>query len=213
MSREIAEAYEVLRDPERRRQYESMGHDSFHANTGFRPGSTDFKDLFKDFEDLFKEFGPMENFFKQHFAAHKIQTEAHGGIFNFATDIQFGNLFDGVAQENMHDHMQNHGEELLKQAKTSEDGSGKKCRTVTKRNGNSVSTYTQCTSSSSTGNGPKIAAAEGFQHLGGEFWEQSVVKRQDTDSLRLVRDSEFWEESVVKGQDSLRLVRDSSKML
>ena len=44
----------MLRDPEKRRQYESMGHDSFHANTGFRPGSTDFKDLFKDFEDLFK---------------------------------------------------------------------------------------------------------------------------------------------------------------
>ncbi len=86
--REIAEAYEVLRDPVKRRQYESMGHDSFHANTGFKPGSTDFKDLFKDFEDLFKEFGPMEDFFKQHFAAHKIQTEAHGGIFNFATDIR-----------------------------------------------------------------------------------------------------------------------------
>jgi hypothetical protein len=78
----------VLRDPVKRRQYESMGHDSFHANTGFKPGSTDFKDLFKDFEDLFKEFGPMEDFFKQHFAAHKIQTEAHGGIFNFATDIR-----------------------------------------------------------------------------------------------------------------------------
>jgi hypothetical protein len=146
-----------------------MGHDSFHANTGFRPGSTDFKDLFKDFEDLFKEFGHMEDFFKQHFAAHKIQTEAHGGIFNFATDIQFGDLFEGVKPDNMHAHMQAHGEELLKQAKTTEDGSGKKCRTVTKRNGNSVSTYTECTSSSSSGgSGPKIAAG-GFQHLGGEF--------------------------------------------
>lgn len=168
--REIAEAYEVLRDPERRRQYESMGHDSFHANTGFRPGSTDFKDLFKDFEDLFKEFGPMEDFFKQHFAAHKIQTEAHGGVFDFGTDIEFGNLFEGVAPENMHAHMHNHGEELLKQAKTKEDGSGKKCRTVTKRNGNSVSTYTQCTSSSSSGSNdePKLAAGA-FKHLGGEF--------------------------------------------
>jgi hypothetical protein len=122
---------------------------------------------------IFQEFGPMENFFKQHFAAHKIQTEAHGGVFNFATDIQFGKLFDGVAPENMHVHMGQHGAELLKDVPLSDDGSGKKCRTVTKRVGNSVSTHTECVSSSSSG-GPRVAvrgaAAGGFQqHLGGEF--------------------------------------------
>jgi len=74
-----------------------------------------------------------------------------------------------VAPENMHDHMHKHGEELIKETKFTEDGTGKKCRTVTKRNGNSVSTYTQCSSSSTSDDGPRVAAAEGFQHLGGEF--------------------------------------------
>ena len=41
-----------------------------------------------------QEFGPMEDFFKQHFAQHKIQTEMHGGVFNFGSDIHFANIFE-----------------------------------------------------------------------------------------------------------------------
>ena len=41
-----------------------------------------------------KEFGPMEDFFKQHFAQHKIQTEMHGGIFDFGNDINFENMLN-----------------------------------------------------------------------------------------------------------------------
>ena len=163
MYRAVAEAYEVLRDAKRRKQYEDMGHSSFYSNTGYRP-TGDFKDLFKDFEDLFKEFGPMEDFFKQHFASHKIQTEAHGGIFDFGTDINFNDLFGGsetgfdaseilsAASENLHDHLHQHGAELLKDVPGTEK-EGKNCKTITKKVGNSVTTYTQCTSATSTTEG------------------------------------------------------------
>ena len=36
----------------------------------------------------------MEDFFKQHFAQHKIQTEMHGGVFNFGSDINFEDMLD-----------------------------------------------------------------------------------------------------------------------
>ena len=42
----------------------------------------------------FQEFGPMEDFFKQHFAQHKIQTEMHGGVFNFGSDINFEDMIN-----------------------------------------------------------------------------------------------------------------------
>jgi len=142
--RSVAEAYEVLRDPERRKQYESMGHQGFYSNTGYQPNTDDFKDLFKDFEDLFKEFGPMEDFFKQHFAQHKIQTEMHGGTFNFGSDIDFGDMLDTEENVNLHDHLHNHGADLLKNMPGTEGADGKKCKTITKKVGNSVTTYTQC---------------------------------------------------------------------
>lgn len=154
--RAVAEAYEVLRDPKRRKQYEDMGHNSFYSNTGYKP-KADFKDLFKDFEDLFKEFGPMEDFFKQHFASHKIQHEAHGGHFDFGTDIDFDSLFADTSEDNLHDFMQQKGGEILKGAQASESGS-KKCKTITKKVGNSVTTYTECTETKSekTGDGGQI---------------------------------------------------------
>jgi len=154
--RAVAEAYEVLRDSKRRKQYEDMGHNSFYSNTGYKP-KADFKDLFKDFEDLFKEFGPMEDFFKQHFASHKMQHEAHGGHFDFGTDIDFDSLFADTSEDNLHDFMQQKGSEILKGAQASESG-GKKCKTITKKVGNSVTTYTECTETKSekTGAGGQI---------------------------------------------------------
>ncbi len=94
--REIAEAYEVLRDPDRRRQYDQMGHTSFHRETGFRAGNFNFDDLFRDFDDLFKDFGGMDGHFSQHFGGqHKRRRrQTPGGAdsssgFEFASDIKF----------------------------------------------------------------------------------------------------------------------------
>lgn len=49
--KEAAEAYEVLRDPEKRRIYDQYGHEGLHG-TGFE-GFSSFDDIFESFSDLF----------------------------------------------------------------------------------------------------------------------------------------------------------------
>jgi len=52
--KEAAEAYEVLRDPEKRRIYDQFGHEGL-AGTGFS-GFRGFDDIFSSFGDIFEEF-------------------------------------------------------------------------------------------------------------------------------------------------------------
>lgn len=148
--REIAEAYEVLRDPEKRRQYDQMGHNNFQRNSGFKPDNFDFNDLFKDFDDLFREFGDMEGHFKQHFGSHKMNHERAGGHFAFGHDIKFEELFDSpfmhVNDFDIFGHdMEDLGHINLKnKRRTVRSNHGQHCRTVTQQIGNTVTTYTQC---------------------------------------------------------------------
>jgi len=52
--KEAAEAYEVLRDPEKRSLYDRFGHEGLRG-TGFS-GFTGFDDIFSSFSDIFSDF-------------------------------------------------------------------------------------------------------------------------------------------------------------
>ena len=52
--KEAAEAYEVLRDPEKRNIYDQFGHEGLHG-TGFK-GFGGFEDIFSAFGDIFEDF-------------------------------------------------------------------------------------------------------------------------------------------------------------
>ncbi len=57
--KEATEAYEVLRDPKRRAQYDKFGHEGVAGFEGFGRGAyTDFSDIFGDFDlgDIFESF-------------------------------------------------------------------------------------------------------------------------------------------------------------
>ncbi|XP_043565444.1 dnaJ homolog subfamily B member 9a [Chiloscyllium plagiosum] len=148
--REIAEAYEVLSDEKKRKEYDHMGHQFFNAgNGGHRAHSFNFNfdDFLKDFDFDLGHRTHHKKHFDSHFRAHQEGHNAHKFAFG---DRQFpfgGGLFDDVFEdmEKMFS-FSSFGSTHKHTVRTEKfQNSGKQhCKTVTQRRGNMVTTYTDC---------------------------------------------------------------------
>ncbi|XP_065845396.1 dnaJ homolog subfamily B member 9-like [Oscarella lobularis] len=128
---EIAEAHEVLSDSEKRKIYDQFGEEGLKSGAGGSGGfhGSPFNFNF-NFDDFFKDFNPFGDgngggggdFFQD---VQEELTDDFGGFGGFGGFGDMGGLFGGgFADEG--------------------NSGGQKCRTVTKRVGNSVTTYTTC---------------------------------------------------------------------
>ncbi|CAN1761816.1 Chaperone protein dnaJ GFA2, mitochondrial, partial [Linum perenne] len=69
---EVSKAYEVLKDEEKRSQYDQLGHETFenHGDAGFQPGGMGFDHPFGDFFRMDDVFG---NMFKQQLGGQDVK--------------------------------------------------------------------------------------------------------------------------------------------
>ena len=99
--------------------------------------------LFKDFDDEF--FKDLKGHFAQHFSSHKMQHESAGGHFDFA-DVNFEEFFNSPFGQ--HEDSDMFGKDMDMFGSSSkvrrEMKNGQKCKTVTQKVGNMVTTYTHC---------------------------------------------------------------------
>lgn len=171
--RDIAEAYEILSDKQKRQQFDQFGEGAFHHGGSGGGGSGggshhdfNFNEFFKNFDESFAHHRDAHNRAHQqaHFKAHfgfnfddlwdddDLQQGHNGGgsffgeHFGFPDLGNFGfdHLFGGGEVNEQHQYTQ-HFHNIHQQVHTSSGGGGgQKCVTKTQKIGNTVTTFTQC---------------------------------------------------------------------
>jgi curved DNA-binding protein CbpA len=138
--RSIAEAYDVLSDPTKRRQYDTQGHQSFTSSSnsnGFSGFQFNMNDFFQHF-DTASSHHTDHNHFGFNFGS-LFDDEGDGfetDYFSDGNQFEFGDLFSGFGGDMFGGSNNIH----IRTAGSSQQN----CRTVTKREGNTVSTITEC---------------------------------------------------------------------
>ncbi|CAF1585443.1 unnamed protein product [Adineta ricciae] len=133
--RAISEAYDVLIDPKKRQQYNAQGHEfytssadpngfsSFHFNMNDFNRHFDTESYFSPYDEHDSFAFPFDSIFDEHDGEAAYFTD--GNHYDFA---DFFGGFDGGESIHMH----------------TPGSSQQNCRTVTRREGNSISTFTEC---------------------------------------------------------------------
>ncbi|CAF4063844.1 unnamed protein product [Rotaria sp. Silwood2] len=137
--RSIAEAYDTLGDQSKRRRYDRQGHESFTSSAN----SNDYSNFHFNMNDFFQHFDSASSHF--HHTDHN-----HFG-FNFDSlfddDDDSGYESDYFSDGNYFD-FGDFGSDLFGTSNNmyvdTSSSSEQNCRTYTKRQGNTVSTVTEC---------------------------------------------------------------------
>lgn len=159
--REIAEAYEVLSDEKKRRQYDQFGAEGMNGN-GFNfhhEGFQSFDDIFKDFDfggghgsgkEWKFSFGGFDDFFDDDDDDEEDEDDFFGGFrFGGFGDSFFGDDSNFHSSRHRDDVYANdhHGQRFHRNVRHTEfqqSRGGRSCRTVTRKVGNMVTTFTDC---------------------------------------------------------------------
>ena len=127
--KEAAEAYEVLKDPEKRARYDQFGHAGVSDNGGFRSGGMSMEDIFRHFGDVFGDGGsPFDSFF----GGSRRSSRSNGGERGSNIRIKISLSLEEIA------------EGVTKKIKIKKDVSCDVCGGSGAKNPNSISTCQTC---------------------------------------------------------------------
>jgi curved DNA-binding protein CbpA len=157
----MIEAYEILSNPDKRRDYDAQGHQSYKSSSnqdGFSGFHFNMHDFFKEFDEASAKFH-----YSQHAAHHeahqRAHQQAHQRTHDNAFGFDFGSLFDdddgfemdvnnpneGYAESSDIYGTTPNGDTIHVHRKSHTVTTHQHCKTVTRREGKKVSTITECT--------------------------------------------------------------------
>lgn len=91
--KEAAEAYEILKDDQKKAAYDQYGHSAFDQSSGFSSqgaGFSDFGDIFSNFSDIFGDFGG---------GGRRRSASTSGSDVRYNTEITLQEAFLGVEKK------------------------------------------------------------------------------------------------------------------